>query len=428
MTPPKLLIIDPHPNLVEFYQTWLESTGFELEFRHDGHEFLTEVDPLLYDLVLLDLGLPEVDSLEILQHFMAANPNLSVILAYEAETIRTVQLTEALKLGLTTFVEKPYQAERLLETVWRAGEQHPPGLACGNLLDLSLPNLISLLCHEGKTAALELKHLGQVATIFFEKGELVHAAFKEAVGQEVVFEVLTWDEGSFTIITGRPAPIRTIETSWTGLLLEGLGRLDETVFDQEQENSALPAQAGLWSQMNEHDLPVSPPFLSFDLDDETQLQIKDRLGQLHQALAARCTLFTSRGGRLLHVQGQVEETRMLALAALIASSYSAQGEVAKLLAAETEETHFSHNLQEGPHFSLYTTQVGAQWILAVAFDPEVTNLGLARQLTLQAGVDLEQFLSLTQFTDEQRQAALSDMEQMLDQDVIEDLFAQVWKE
>ncbi len=159
------------------------------------------------------------------------------------------------------------------------------------------------------------------------------------------------------------------------------------------------------------------------------MQVKDRLDQLHQILNGRCTLLVNRNGRLFHAQGQVNEGQALALAALVASSFSANGEVAKMLANEKEnDAHFQHSLQEGNLFNLYSAQVNSNWLVAVAFEPEATNLGLARQMTLQAAEELLELLQQTPPPNGHIDTAFDGIDDVFEQavsDNIEDLFAQV---
>lgn len=430
MTTQKILVIDHQQKLKDFYQTWLEPVGFTTQFAQSGSESLPLIETEQFDLALLELSLPDMDSLEILRHLKRHCPRTPVMVSFEQESAEISQITTALQLGAAAFVEKPYQSDVLLETIWRVQAQYPAGVVYGNLRDLSLPNLISLICNEGKKACLEIESAGQVVTIFFEMGQVVHASLNGKSGGEALFEALAWEDGSFVITSGRNAPERTIETSWSGLLLEGLGRIDEASFDQEQLDDYNQQVNG--SESDLETLSPSSASFSLNLDYETQMEIKDRLGQLHQSVHGRCALLVNRNGRLFHAQGDIEESRVLALAALVASSFSANNEVAKMLAYEGEEPlQFYQSLQEGKQFSLYLTQVGSDWILAIAFNPDKVNLGLARQLTLQTASDLGPRFNEAQTISEQRQETLTMMDEAFQETVDDnfaDLFAQAWED
>jgi hypothetical protein len=106
----------------------------------------------------------------------------------------------------------------------------------------------------------------------------------------------------------------------------------------------------------------------------------------------------------------LEQGRALSLAALVAGSFSATTEIADMLARpEDEARQFRQSLQEGADFSLYATEVDPAWVLAVAFEPDVTNLGLARQLTIQTAADLEATLAQAHIAAEQQQEVTHQM-------------------
>ena len=73
------------------------------------------------DLVLLDILMPEVDGLEILQELKALEPDLPVIMMTAVKTVRTT--VAAMKLGASDYVTKPFQEEELLAAIRQALEQ-----------------------------------------------------------------------------------------------------------------------------------------------------------------------------------------------------------------------------------------------------------------------------------------------------------------
>ena len=63
--------------------------------------------------------------------------------------------------------------------------------------------------------------------IYFKEGEMAHAVSDNHTGEEAVFELLSWEAGSFQVKMGAEPPTRTINKGWSGLLLEGMRRIDE---------------------------------------------------------------------------------------------------------------------------------------------------------------------------------------------------------
>jgi predicted regulator of Ras-like GTPase activity (Roadblock/LC7/MglB family) len=97
----------------------------------------------------------------------------------------------------------------------------------GSLRELSLTNIIQLNCNEMSTATVCLAHEGQEGLICFADGAIVHAVSGDLVGEEAVYDLLSWPDGSFVVRQGEQAPARTISANWNSLLLEGIRRIDE---------------------------------------------------------------------------------------------------------------------------------------------------------------------------------------------------------
>jgi predicted regulator of Ras-like GTPase activity (Roadblock/LC7/MglB family) len=331
-----------------------------------------------------------------------------------------------------TVVPQPYEAFDLLDSIWQELDSQAGEGVRGNLRELELPSLITLLCNEGLQARMHIEHNHQFADLFFERGNLVHCKLNGQdgvlTGKDAAFRALTWHEGYFVIQTGEPAPEQSIKENWAGVLLEGLRRADEQSFDQEQltPEEAFPDVQGLSDELFEAPPPPAPRAPTLTITDTLQTQIEQRLHSLHEGLNPRFVLLTDRSGRLLAAEGEMSHSRSLSLAALVAGSFSATSEVAEMIAKEAETPRFHQSLQESEQFSLYSIKAGPSWILALVFDPERTNLGLARLYTTRAAADLADLFAKNADTSHQQQAEMGQtMNEMFRHEVsdaLEDLF------
>jgi len=98
----------------------------------------------------------------------------------------------------------------------------------GNLGDMAAADLIQQYGQSRQTAVLHIQHDQQEATLYIHEGTVAHAVMDDQQGEEVVYQVLTWNEGAFSLEMGDLPPETTITRSWSGLLLEGARRLDES--------------------------------------------------------------------------------------------------------------------------------------------------------------------------------------------------------
>ncbi len=111
----RLLIVDDEKVLRRSLAMAFEARGYEVRCAQSGEKALAVLDDFLPELVLLDLRLPGMDGIEVMEKILAWNPEIPVIVmtAY-GDTQTTV---EAVKKGAGNFVDKPFELEDLRNMV-----------------------------------------------------------------------------------------------------------------------------------------------------------------------------------------------------------------------------------------------------------------------------------------------------------------------
>lgn len=101
----------------------------------------------------------------------------------------------------------------------------------GSLHEMSLPTLMQLVLHDSVQTRIQLYQDGKSGALFVGNARLHHAEVQHnhyhIIGEEAVYELLTWQEGTFIVDRNIPSPTKTIQNSWDFLLMEGLRRHDE---------------------------------------------------------------------------------------------------------------------------------------------------------------------------------------------------------
>ncbi len=110
----------------------------------------------------------------------------------------------------------------------------------GNLQEMSLANLIQVSCQEMRSAELTLQRADQIGDVYFSDGQVVHATLGTLRGEEAVYELLTWDNGTFVLDRDVAAPEKTITINWSALLLEGMKRVAERPTIRKKEETVKP--------------------------------------------------------------------------------------------------------------------------------------------------------------------------------------------
>ena len=76
----KLLVVDDEVNQALLYEQELEDEGYEVDTANSGIEALEKIKENPYDLVILDIGMPEMDGLETLGRLLGIDNKIPVIL------------------------------------------------------------------------------------------------------------------------------------------------------------------------------------------------------------------------------------------------------------------------------------------------------------------------------------------------------------
>jgi two-component system nitrogen regulation response regulator NtrX len=115
-----ILVVDDEPSIVQILSGILQDEGFEVITAPDGETALTVVEAELPDLVLLDIALPGLDGLEVLQQLKEHQPQLPVIMVSAYGNVENA--VKATRLGAYDFIEKPPHADKIVLTVRNALE------------------------------------------------------------------------------------------------------------------------------------------------------------------------------------------------------------------------------------------------------------------------------------------------------------------
>jgi DNA-binding NtrC family response regulator len=110
-----VLIIDDETEIRESLETLLEFEGYEVDAAANGLQGLSKLGERSFDLVLLDLALPDRNGIELLAEIRALNPQISVIMITAYGTVENA--VRAMQSGATNFLQKPWDNEKLLADV-----------------------------------------------------------------------------------------------------------------------------------------------------------------------------------------------------------------------------------------------------------------------------------------------------------------------
>lgn len=119
--PLRVLVVDDEPPIRRFLRTSLTAQGYELVEAESGTGALEAVRRSVPDLIVLDLGLPDIDGLEVIRRLRGNGVATPVIVL--SSRMDEAGKVEALDLGADDYVTKPFGVPELLARI-RAALRH----------------------------------------------------------------------------------------------------------------------------------------------------------------------------------------------------------------------------------------------------------------------------------------------------------------
>jgi len=161
----RILVVDDEPKIVQLVRDYLERAGFAVSTARDGNEALMRAHQERPDLIVLDLGLPQLDGLEVTRRLRRdSGVPIIMLTARHEETDKVV----GLELGADDYVTKPFSPRELearVRAVLRrqARDTDAEILHAGDLT-LDLPRLRTVVAgHAVELTATEFQLLAALA-------------------------------------------------------------------------------------------------------------------------------------------------------------------------------------------------------------------------------------------------------------------------
>jgi len=114
----RVLVVDDEENIRALVRQILEREGFEVETASDGQSALEKATTAAYDLILLDVRIPQLDGMSVLREIRAVDPDAVVMIVTGYGSIE--QALEAVRLGAYDYIPKPFKRDELLLRIRRA--------------------------------------------------------------------------------------------------------------------------------------------------------------------------------------------------------------------------------------------------------------------------------------------------------------------
>ena len=168
----KILLVEDDPQLLNQMQNLLNEQRYLIDTAADGNQALDKIFAESYDLILLDIMLPQVDGLTILQEMRRANIVTPVLLLTAKGSVE--DRVKGLDYGADDYLAKPFSVAELLARI-RALLRRP-GRECDTLLTVSniaLDTISRQVTKTGKNLELTPKEFSLLEFLLYNKNQPV---------------------------------------------------------------------------------------------------------------------------------------------------------------------------------------------------------------------------------------------------------------
>ncbi|RLB04704.1 MAG: sigma-54-dependent Fis family transcriptional regulator, partial [Deltaproteobacteria bacterium] len=107
----KILVVDDEEIVRGSLIDWLREDGYQVEAAEDGFKALEKIKREPWDIALVDLKMPKMDGLELMEKIKEVRPEVQVVMITAYATVHTA--VQAMKIGAYDYLVKPFNPEEI---------------------------------------------------------------------------------------------------------------------------------------------------------------------------------------------------------------------------------------------------------------------------------------------------------------------------
>jgi DNA-binding response OmpR family regulator len=168
----RVLLIEDHKPMLRAIKQGLEEEGFAVDVASDGEEGNYKAKTANYDVIILDLMLPKIDGLSLLQRWRREGMNAHILVLTAKGSIE--DKVHGLDLGADDYLTKPFQWEELLarlRALIRRGHQVKDPVL--RILDLEIDTASRTVKRGGQAIHLTPREYALLQFLAFHRGKVV---------------------------------------------------------------------------------------------------------------------------------------------------------------------------------------------------------------------------------------------------------------
>ena len=117
MKAPHILLVDDEPNIVMSLEFLMRKNGYQVGIARNGTEALAALDQTAYDLVLLDVMMPDVDGYQVCRRLRQRPAQAATKVIFLSAKSQPADVQKGYDAGADLYIPKPFSTRQLMQKV-----------------------------------------------------------------------------------------------------------------------------------------------------------------------------------------------------------------------------------------------------------------------------------------------------------------------
>jgi DNA-binding response OmpR family regulator len=117
MSTPAILLVDDEPNIVMSLEFLMRKNGYQVGIARNGTEALAAIDQTPYDLVLLDVMMPDVDGYQVCRQLRQRPDRAATKVILLSAKSQPADVQKGYNAGADLYIPKPFSTRQLMQKV-----------------------------------------------------------------------------------------------------------------------------------------------------------------------------------------------------------------------------------------------------------------------------------------------------------------------
>ena len=167
----RVLIVEDQPNVSNYVKRALEEQGYAVDLAHTGQEALDWAEVVDYDLIVLDLMLPELNGLTVCRRLRAQGNQASILMLTARDTVD--DRVAGLDAGADDYLVKPFDLKELLARLRAVARRHTTKTSTLRIANLSLDTRTHVVMRDDTLIRLTAKEYAVLECLMRDPGRVL---------------------------------------------------------------------------------------------------------------------------------------------------------------------------------------------------------------------------------------------------------------